>query len=316
MQMQNYLQESEYVDYSNRRVAALAKSLSRGCESDEEIAKRCFTYVRDEIKHSGDHKESVTTYRASDVLKYGTGWCYAKAILLAALLRANAIPTAFCYQRLSCSEYGEDIYCLHGLNAIHLKEYGWYRVDARGNKKGVDAQFEPPEEKLAFMLQENEFDIEELYSEPLPEVIEALRKNKSYEEMIQNFPDIKVESKKSKEIEKEIAQVKIYGLKKSLEKIKVELSKTIHTSIVDVLDFSQENRFHRFMAFDEDSMLFPDTKSEHYTIIEIMIMEGHTVQTKKKLIQALFENIENALGIGKGDIEICIIESPACNWGF
>ena len=43
---------------------------------------------------------------------------------------------------------GEVLYCLHGLNWIYLKEFGWYRVDARGNKEGVNAQFNPLYEKL------------------------------------------------------------------------------------------------------------------------------------------------------------------------
>ncbi len=179
--MQEYLAESELVDFSNKRVSALASSLARGCESDVETAERCFMYVRDQITHSGDVQADITTCKASDVLKHATGWCYAKAILLTALLRANNIPTAFCYQRLSCSEYVEDRYCLHGLNAVYLKKYGWYRVDARGNKEGVDAQFTPPAEKLAFELQEHEFDLPERYSEPLPEVIRALKKYGTYD---------------------------------------------------------------------------------------------------------------------------------------
>jgi len=63
-------------------------------------------------------------------------------------------------------------------------------------------------------------------------------------------------------------------------------------------------------------MLFPDTKSEHYTIIEIMMMQGRSEERRKNLIKALFVNIEKELNIAKTDIEICIIESPACNWGF
>ncbi len=189
--MQKYLAESELVDFSTKSVKDLARTLGNGCESDVEIAKNCFIYVRDEIRHSGDYKDNITTCKASEVLKHKTGWCYAKAILLTALLRANGIPTAFCYQRLSCSEYVKDVYCLHGLNSIYLKKYGWYRVDARGNKEGVDAQFTPPLEKLAFILQENEFDLPQRYEEPLEEVIYALKTYSTYDEMINNFPDIK-----------------------------------------------------------------------------------------------------------------------------
>ena len=33
-------------------------------------------------------------------------------------------------------------------------------------------------------------------------------------------------------------------------------------------------------------------------------------------VKSLFVHIEKALDIAKTDIEICIIESPASNWGF
>ena len=192
--MQDFLKETDLVNFSNKEVRELALKLAQETSSDEEIAKNCFFYVRDEINHSGDVvDETITTYRASDVLKHKTGWCYAKSILLAALLRANKIPTGFCYQRLSCSEYVKDVYCLHGLNAIYLKEHGWYRVDARGNKEGVNATFNPPNEQLAFELEENEFDIPDILEEPLPEVVKALKTHTSYDEMIHNFPDIKKE---------------------------------------------------------------------------------------------------------------------------
>jgi len=189
--MKAYLQETKLINYSHSGIQELAQQLSLNTTTDTQIAKNCFTYVRDKIHHSGDYKDEITTYIASDVLEYGTGWCYAKSILLATLLRANKIPTGFAYQRLSCSEYVKDVYCLHGLNVIYLKEFGWYRVDARGNKEGVNAEFNPPHEQLAFALQENEYDLPEILEDPLPEVVEALKKFTCYEEMIHNFPDIK-----------------------------------------------------------------------------------------------------------------------------
>ena len=188
--MQKYLEATDIIDYHDENIQTLAKKLSLGTSDDEAIAKSCYEWVRDNIHHSGDYKDDITTCKASDVLKYGTGWCYAKAHLLAALLRANGIPTGFAYQRLSCSEYKPDIYCLHGLNWIYIKKYEWYKVDVRGNKEGVDAQFTPPHEQLAFALGEHEFDLNENLSEPLDVVVEALKKYKSYEEMIGHFPDI------------------------------------------------------------------------------------------------------------------------------
>ncbi len=127
--------------------AAGGLAVSPACK----ITSRCFEFVRDSIKHSWDYQLNPVTCKASDVLLYGTGYCYAKSHLLAALLRANHIPAGLCYQRLTI-ENDVPPYCLHGLNAVYLKQHGWYRMDARGNKAGVNAEFVPPIEKLAFPI--------------------------------------------------------------------------------------------------------------------------------------------------------------------
>jgi len=188
--MQAYLKETPIINFSHPKVKTLATELSKGCTTDEQIAKHCYVYVRDTIHHAGDYKDEITTCIASDVLTHCSGWCYAKSHLFVALLRANGIPAGFSYQRLSCSEYLPDIYCLHGLANVYLNDYGWYRVDVRGNKKGVDAQFTPPHEQLAFTLGENEFDLPEILADPLPEIVTALETYKGYSEFIQHFPDI------------------------------------------------------------------------------------------------------------------------------
>ena len=46
------------------------------------------------------------------------------------------------------------------------------------------------------------------------------------------------------------------------------------------------------------------------------MITGRTTETKKKLIRLLFDRIQEKLGITHQDIEICIYESPAYNWGF
>jgi transglutaminase-like putative cysteine protease len=191
MNMQPYLEETGIIDYSHPDVSKLTKTLANGSTSDVQVARRCFEYVRDKIRHTGDHQDDISTCSASEVLRHKTGWCYAKSHLLAALLRANRIPAGFCYQRLLCSEYKNDVYCLHGLNALYLKEYGWYRVDARGNKEDVDAQFMPPHEKLAFALQSGETELPGILSEPLAVVVDALKTHRTYDAMVNDFPDLR-----------------------------------------------------------------------------------------------------------------------------
>jgi transglutaminase-like putative cysteine protease len=190
--MKQYLDSSEYIDWKHPLVATKATELAEGSLSDETVAKRCFEFVRDSIKHSWDYRMNPVTCKASEVLIHGTGYCYAKSHLLAALLRANAIPAGLCYQRLTIETDGP-AYCLHGLNAVYLKRHGWYRIDARGNKHGVAAEFCPPIEKLAFSIVDtSERDLPEIWSEPLPLVIEALSLNKTVEQVFDNLPDIEI----------------------------------------------------------------------------------------------------------------------------
>ena len=186
----DYLGVSEYIDWQHPRVLAKAAELAVAATGDEDIARRCFEFDRDAISHSGDSRRNPVTCSASDVLLYGTGYCYAKSHLLAALLRANGIPAGLCYQRLSVDGNGAPN-CLHGLNAIYLNRYGWYRVDARGNKPGVAAEFQPPVEKLAFAIVDvSEKDIPGIWAAPLPQVVAALNSNSTVDQVAENLPDI------------------------------------------------------------------------------------------------------------------------------
>lgn len=195
--MEKYLKVSEVIDWKHPDIMERAKQIASGFETPMAIAKACFEWVRDEIRHSYDYQMNPVTCRASDVLQHKTGYCFAKSHLLAALLRANQIPAGFCYQRLSIDDQGAP-YSLHGFNAIYLPEVGWYRVDARGNKEGVNAQFSPPQEQLAFKIQfSEEADFPVILDEPLRIIVEALQSHSTWAEMLCNLPDISIEFAKS-----------------------------------------------------------------------------------------------------------------------
>jgi len=184
-----FLANTDIIDWYEKEIKEKAAKLARGLVDGTEIARQCFEWVRDEIKHSIDYQMNPVTCRASDVLKYKTGFCYAKSHLLAALLRANGIRAGFCYQRLTID--GESPpYSLHGLNAVWLEEIGWYRIDARGNKAGVDARFMPPVEKLAFdIVHEGEETLPQILAEPLPVVVHALNTYETWDGLLNNLPD-------------------------------------------------------------------------------------------------------------------------------
>lgn len=186
---QEFLASTEIVDWHDSAIRTLAEQLRGSATDDVDVARRTFEWVRDHIRHSVDHGCRHVTCHASEVLTRRTGFCYAKSHLLAALLRAQGIPTGFCYQRLSVEDSGPP-YCLHGLNAVFLPARGWYRADCRGNKPGVDAQFTPPREKLAFAVTESEeFHDPMIYPEPLPDVVHALQTTPTVQELMSRLPD-------------------------------------------------------------------------------------------------------------------------------
>lgn len=113
-----------------------------------------------------------------------------------------------------------------------------------------------------------------------------------------------------------MAQVKIYSLRSNINEHRVLLSESIHASVMEALSYPAEKKFHRFIALEREEFIFPSDRSEQYTIIEILMFEGRSVEAKKALIHALYKNIRFACAIEPNDIEITIIETPKENWGI
>lgn len=113
-----------------------------------------------------------------------------------------------------------------------------------------------------------------------------------------------------------MAQIKIYGLRESLDRCRGQLSEAVHQAVVEALNYPTEKKFQRFIALTREDFVFPVDRSEHYTIIEISMFTGRSVETKKALIRALFQHIEHACGIAPQDVEVTIFETPKENWGI
>lgn len=186
-----FLRATDVVDWTEPNVLGLARSLAAGRQDPVAISRACFEWVRDEIQHCLDYGRDELTCAASEVLQAGTGFCYAKSHLLVALLRANDVPAGLCYQRLARDAAGTS-FVLHGLAAVWLPELGWYRVDPRGNTTGVNAQFTPPMEQLAFATAlPGEFLFPGVHPDPAPPVVEVLRSGVAARSLRGRLPDAK-----------------------------------------------------------------------------------------------------------------------------
>ena len=111
-------------------------------------------------------------------------------------------------------------------------------------------------------------------------------------------------------------QIKIYGLPKNIESKRFALSHAIQVALKLAIGTPNEKRFQRFIVLDPENFIFPTDRTSDYIIIEIIMFEGRSVETKKKLIRTLQEKITQTTDIKPQDIEITLIETPKANWGI
>jgi transglutaminase-like putative cysteine protease len=180
----DFLRATEVIDHDHPAVRERALALAG--TRPAQTARCSFEWVRDRIRHSVDFGLDDVACSASEALIAEAGLCFAKSHLLAALLRANRIPAGLVYQRVRFRE----AFVLHGLVAVRLPGIGWYRCDPRGNKPGVDAQFVPPDERLAFTPGLDIIDVPGIFPNPLPEVVRVLRPTRTLDEVLNELPDL------------------------------------------------------------------------------------------------------------------------------
>jgi transglutaminase-like putative cysteine protease len=188
--IEEYLKSSIAIDWQHSNIIDKTQEITAGLDGDIAKAKSLFEWVRDFIPHSADIDADTVTFTASEVLAQGTGICFAKSHLLAAMCRSIGIPAGLCYQVYANDLPGTGI-GLHGLNGIYLASLDrWIRVDPRGNTGEIDAQFSLVQEQLAFPPnpQLGEYVFDEIWNEPVPEVVNLLTKFTSRREMWPYLP--------------------------------------------------------------------------------------------------------------------------------
>ncbi|MCO5231378.1 MAG: transglutaminase family protein [Chitinophagales bacterium] len=189
--LKDYLQEDlPIIEWNTPAIQKIIQDIEDHCETPFEKAKMAFEYARDQIRHSFDTQYLDVSITAEQTIESHEGICFAKAHLLATILRGMGIPAGFCYQRVLRKGTLESGYALHGLNAIFLEEIGWFRVDPRGNKPGINSQFSVKEEMLAYPIRTElgEIDYPNVFVHPLISVVDAMKSSKNTQELFFNRP--------------------------------------------------------------------------------------------------------------------------------
>jgi phenylpyruvate tautomerase PptA (4-oxalocrotonate tautomerase family) len=113
-----------------------------------------------------------------------------------------------------------------------------------------------------------------------------------------------------------LAQVKIFGLKQTINEYRSAMSKLIHLALVSVLELPPEKMFQRFFPLEEDDFKYPNDRSSKYTIIEISLFEGRSEQKIKDALKTIMKEMEAQLGFSPNDVEITVFQSPKYCWGI
>lgn len=84
---------------------------------------------------------------------------------------------------------------------------------------------------------------------------------------------------------------------------------------VEALKVPESDRQVRYLAYPPGQFTVPPDKSEDFTIVEISIFPGRSLQAKKNLYRGIVQRFE-ALGIAPRDVTIVLHEPPLANWGI
>jgi len=113
-----------------------------------------------------------------------------------------------------------------------------------------------------------------------------------------------------------MAQVKIYGLHDHINRHRSDISDAIHASAMMAFELPADKRFHRFCGLEAADFIYPGDRSRQYTIIEVSMFEGRSVEAKKSFLRLVFAELSSRCGIATQDVEITISETPRHNWGI
>lgn len=185
----DYLECSDIIDHNHPLVQDAAEQLTYGLKDNLSKARAIYDFVKNQIFHSFKINATSVTKKASEVLDKGHGTSYAKAHLLAALMRASDIPAGFCYQ-LRYDEETEQI-AVHGFNSVYIKELGkWIRLDASCHLDDDEWHFDPSHESPELTIDKSigEHDDFTVYLTPSKRVVKALSTSETLDELRDRLP--------------------------------------------------------------------------------------------------------------------------------
>ena len=107
--------------------------------------------------------------------------------------------------------------------------------------------------------------------------------------------------------------VKIVIIEGKTEEYKMAIFEGIHQALVKAFKIPDDDRIQRLYEISKENF---DVSSEDFTLIEITIFEGRSIDAKRLLYSSIVDNLSQNPGISSKNILIVLHEVPLVNWGI
>ena len=89
----------------------------------------------------------------------------------------------------------------------------------------------------------------------------------------------------------------------------------VQRALVTGLKIPEYDRCISLTEYDADAMIVPPGKGQSYSVIEIKLFSGRSLDAKRRLYAAIAEEL-SAFGVPAADIKVVLLESEPLNWGL
>ncbi len=90
----------------------------------------------------------------------------------------------------------------------------------------------------------------------------------------------------------------------------------VHKGLVQSFKIPEQDRIQTLHELGPDHFEIPSSKTEQFTIIEVIALKGRSMEAKKQLYETIAANLGKDPGIAGDDILIILYEPPLENWGI
>ena len=96
---------------------------------------------------------------------------------------------------------------------------------------------------------------------------------------------------------------------------KIAILDAVHAAMVEAIKIPSDDRSLRLVEHAPECFVIPPARSEKYTLVEITLFAGRSLDAKRALYKAIVRSLER-LGVPPLDVKITLIEVPVENWGI